>query len=115
MQVALGIGINFHISTFPEAIAQKAGSLFTEIPTITRSELVAKIWSEFHRLSKGDFFEIYKSHSFILGKRVEFEENRVLYTGTAVDLTSSGQLIVHLEDGQIKILSSGEISLKKWT
>ena len=112
---ALGIGINFHISTFPEAIAHKAGSLFTETPTITRSELVAKIWSEFHRLSKRNFFEIYKSHSFILGKTVEFEENKVLYKGTAVDLTPSGQLIVHLEDGQTKILSSGEISLKKWT
>ena len=115
LQVALGIGINFHISTFPEAIAHKAGSLFTETPTITRSELVAKIWSEFHRLSKRNFFEIYKSHSFILGKTVEFEENKVLYKGTAVDLTPSGQLIVHLEDGQTKILSSGEISLKKWT
>lgn len=115
LQVGLGIGINFHISTFPEAIAHKAGSLFTETPTITRSELVAKIWSEFHRLSKRNFFEIYKSHSFILGKTVEFEENKVLYKGTAVDLTPSGQLIVHLEDGQTKILSSGEISLKKWT
>ena len=108
----MGIGINFHISTFPEAIAHKAGSLFTETPTITRSELVAKIWSEFHQLSKRDFFEIYKTHSFILGKTVEFEENKVLYRGTAVDLTPSGQLIVHLEDGQIKTLSSGEISLK---
>ncbi len=115
LQVALGIGINFHISTFPEAIAQKAGTLFTETPPITRSELVANIWSEFHRLSKKDYFKIYKSHSFILGKTVEFEENKVLFKGTAVDLTPSGQLIVQLEDGQMKILSSGEISLKKWT
>ncbi|MCG6979568.1 biotin--[acetyl-CoA-carboxylase] ligase, partial [Lactococcus lactis] len=33
----------------------------------------------------------------------------------ATDLTSKGELIVNLDNGQQKILSSGEISLKKWT
>ncbi len=43
--------------------------------TFSRSELIAEIWSEFHRLSEGSFFEIYKSHSFILGKQVEFVQS----------------------------------------
>lgn len=115
LQVALGIGINFYIQKFPEELSHKAGSLFTEAPTITRSELVAEIWAEFHRLSNGDFFSLYKSHSLVLGKEVEFEENQVLYKGTAIDLTPSGQLVISLGEGQTKQLSSGEISLKKWT
>ncbi|EKF52356.1 biotin--[acetyl-CoA-carboxylase] ligase [Lactococcus garvieae] len=115
MQVALGIGINFHIESFPESLADKAGSLFTEQPALTRSELVAEIWSEFQKLSDRDFFDIYKSHSLVLGKTVEFEENKIQYKGLAKDLTQDGQLIIQLEDGQKKILSSGEISLKKWT
>ncbi|MEY8539060.1 biotin--[acetyl-CoA-carboxylase] ligase [Lactococcus muris] len=115
LQVALGIGINFYIQKFPEELTHKAGSLFTEKPSITRSELVAEIWSEFYRLSNRDFFSFYKSRSLVLGKKVEFEENKTLYRGKAMDLTPDGKLIVQLEDGQHKLLSSGEISLKKWT
>ncbi|MFZ2027855.1 MAG: biotin--[acetyl-CoA-carboxylase] ligase, partial [Lactococcus raffinolactis] len=33
--------------------------------------------------------------------------------GTATDLTETGELIVN-SDGLVKVLSSGEISLKKW-
>ena len=47
----------------------------SEIYNISCSELIAEIWSEFHRLSEGSFFEIYKSHSFILGKQVEFVQS----------------------------------------
>ena len=79
------------------------------------SELIAEIWSEFHRLSEDSFFEIYKSHSFILGKQVEFVQSGQTFCGRATDLTSKGELIVNLDNGQQKILSSGEISLKKWT
>lgn len=47
------------------------------------------------------------------GKTVEFEENGQLISGTATDLTETGELIVNT-GGLIKVLSSGEISLKKW-
>ena len=115
-QVVIGVGINFSISNFPAEIENKATSLFyNEEPTISRSELIAEIWSEFHRLADGSFFEIYKSHSFILGKQVEFVQSGQNFSGIAKDLTSSGELIVELDNGQQKILSSGEISLKKWT
>ncbi|MCL2113947.1 MAG: biotin--[acetyl-CoA-carboxylase] ligase [Streptococcaceae bacterium] len=115
-QIIIGVGINFSIHDFPEELSEKATSLFAnEQPTVTRSELVAEIWSEFHRLSNGDFFDIYKAHSFILGKQVEFSQSGEDYIGIATDLTASGELIVDLFNGQQKVLSSGEISLKKWT
>lgn len=115
-QVIIGVGINFSISHFPDELVQKATSLFVnEEMTITRSELIAEIWSEFHRLLDEDFFSIYKAHSFILGKTVEFIQNGHNYEGTAIDLTNKGELLVQLTDGNKKILSSGEISLKKWT
>lgn len=116
-QVVIGVGINFNISEFPEEIAHRAGSLFQgETPTVSRSALIAEIWSEFHRLYKTrTFFDFYKAHSFILGKEVEFIQNGTTYSGQALDLTPRGELIVQLENGEKKILSSGEISLKKWT
>ncbi|KLK95624.1 biotin--acetyl-CoA-carboxylase ligase [Lactococcus lactis subsp. lactis] len=115
-QVIIGVGINFSISQFPTEIEERATSLFyNEQASISRSELIAEIWSEFHRLLEGSFFEIYKSHSFILGKQVEFVQSGQTFSGRATDLTSKGELIVNLDNGQQKVLSSGEISLKKWT
>lgn len=115
-QVIIGVGINFSISQLPTEIEERATSLFyNEQANISRSELIAEIWSEFHRLSEGSFFEIYKSHSFILGKQVEFVQSGQTFSGRATDLTPKGELIVNLDNGQQKILSSGEISLKKWT
>lgn len=115
-EIIIGIGINFSISEFPVSLREKATSLFfDEVPTLTRSELIAAIWSEFDRLVKSDFFSIYKSHSFILGKQVTFAQNNVNYEGLAFDLTQQGELLVKLKDGSVKTLSSGEISLKKWT
>lgn len=111
----VGIGLNFNIPDFPIDLRDKAGSLFTnEAPTITREALIAEIWTQFDRYSKTqDFFDVYKAHSFILGKTVEFEENGRTIMGMATDLTESGELIV-ATDGLTKVLNSGEISLKKW-
>lgn len=115
-QIVLGVGINFSISEFPDDIRDKATSLFlNEDPTISRSELIAEIWAEFNRLSGINYFEIYKAHSFVLGKQVEFVQEKKLHSGLAVDLTASGELVVERADGQKQTLSSGEISLKKWT
>lgn len=58
-QVVIGVGINFSISQFPPEIENKATSLFyNEKPNINRSELIAEIWSEFHRLSTGSFWNL---------------------------------------------------------
>lgn len=118
MEVIIGIGLNFSIQEFPDELADKATSLFTETetePIITRNELIADIWNEFYSLMNADYFSIYKSHSFILGRRISFDENQLAYEGKAIDLTPEGELIVQLANGQKKNISSGEISLKKWT
>ncbi|GFH42882.1 biotin--[acetyl-CoA-carboxylase] ligase [Lactococcus hodotermopsidis] len=110
----IGVGLNFSISNFPIDLRDKAGSLFDDTPTITRSQLIAEIWREFVNLQQNqNFLPIYKSHSLVLGKTVEFEENGRTIIGTATDLTENGELIVN-SDGLVKVLSSGEISLKKW-
>ncbi|GAB2027694.1 biotin--[acetyl-CoA-carboxylase] ligase [Lactovum odontotermitis] len=112
--LALGIGINFRITEFPAELRARASSLFSgEIPSISESELVAGIWSEFHRLKTENYLEIYKTHCFILGQNVAFTQNTINYEGLAVDLTELGELIVDCTDGVRRILNSGEISLKK--
>ena len=116
-QIILGMGINFAIAEFPEQLTARATSLFAadEKPTITREALVGEIWHQFQKLSAGRvFFEIYKSHSFILGKEISFTQNSVSYEGRANGLTDKGELMVQLADGSEMTLNSGEISLTNW-
>ncbi len=71
-----------------------------EVPNLSKSELIAEIWSEFNRLQNTDYFKIYHTHSFILGKQVEFVQNNEHFIGKAIDLSPSGELIILLENGQ---------------
>ncbi|MGT2949344.1 bifunctional biotin--[acetyl-CoA-carboxylase] ligase/biotin operon repressor BirA [Streptococcus devriesei] len=112
--VIIGMGINFHVTDFPEDLKDKAASLFSEKPTVTRNELIAEIWNIFFNIPKADLIKVYKEKSLVLDRQVTFVENDVTYRGTAVDITDAGQLIVQLENGEEKVLNSGEISLSSW-
>lgn len=116
LQVILGMGINFSVAEFPADLAEKAGSLFSkdETPNISRSELIAEIWRQFHLLAEEDFRAIYKSHSLVLGRTVSFLKNGEEMTAKALDIADNGALIVETSEGRRSELFSGEISLKTW-
>ncbi len=112
--VIIGVGINFYITDFPKAISQKAGSLFSSQPTITRNELIAEIWKLFLTIPEKDLVKVYKEKSLVLNKQVTFSENDIEFSGLAIDITNQGHLLVKLDNGQEKLLRSGEISLSSW-
>lgn len=112
--VIIGVGINFYITDFPKAISQKAGSLFSSQPTITRNELITEIWKLFLTIPEKDLVKVYKEKSLVLNKQVTFSENDIDFSGLAIDITNQGHLLVKLDNGQEKLLRSGEISLSSW-
>ncbi|MGT2636580.1 bifunctional biotin--[acetyl-CoA-carboxylase] ligase/biotin operon repressor BirA [Streptococcus ratti] len=112
--VIIGMGINFHVTDFPEELQSKAASIFSEKPTITRNQLISEIWNIFFNIPKEDLIKVYKEKSLVLDRQVTFVENDITYKGIATDISDTGQLIVQLEDGQEKVLNSGEISLSSW-
>lgn len=112
--VIIGVGINFYITDFPKAISQKAGSLFSSQPTITRNELITEIWKLFLTIPEKDLVKVYKEKSLVLNKQVTFSENDIEFSGLAIDITNQGHLLVKLDNGQEKLLRSGEISLSSW-
>lgn len=67
--VIIGVGINFYITDFPKAISQKAGSLFSSQPTITRNELITEIWKLFLTIPEKDLVKVYKEKSLVLNKK----------------------------------------------
>lgn len=112
--VIIGVGLNFHITDFPDDISQKAGTLFSEQPTITRNQLITEIWKLFFTIPEKDLIKVYKEKSLVLGKQVTFIENDTLFSGIAENITNRGHLLVKLDNGQEKLLHSGEVSLSSW-
>ncbi|HEO3046830.1 TPA: bifunctional biotin--[acetyl-CoA-carboxylase] ligase/biotin operon repressor BirA [Streptococcus agalactiae] len=112
--VIIGLGINFYIKEFPRALTKRAGSLFTEQPTITRNQLITEIWNLFFNIPLEDHLKVYREKSLVLDKTVSFMDGQTMYSGKAIDITDKGYLVVELDDGQLKTLRSGEISLSSW-
>lgn len=112
--VIIGIGTNISTVSFPKDV-QNASSIGEKI---NRAKLVATIANELNKMSVGDysaFIDYYKEHSMIIGKEIVFIQNGKNTNATAQDITKTGGLVVKLEDGTTKILSSGEITIRKKT
>ena len=113
--IVIGVGLNFAVKSFPKELSAKAASLFTaEEPDITRNQLITEIWRLFFNTPEKELLKVYKEKSLVLNKEITFKENNTVYTGTAYDITDRGELLVQLENGQKKTLTSGEISLSSW-
>ena len=119
--IVIGIGINFAIpqTAFPEDIQQRATSLFpTGEAPVNRARLIAAVWTRFFdlldQLPADDYLTIYRQKSFVLGKTVCFTQQGIRYEGVAESITATGELVVRTTD-DVKVLSSGEISLEKYS
>lgn len=112
--VIIGVGFNMAISTFPEELKSKAGSLFEGPCPITRNDLISEIWREFLHTDIDELVYLYKERSLVLGRTVTFEQNQQTYQGLAKDISDTGQLLVQLDKKKEIWLNSGEISLTKW-
>lgn len=109
-QVIVGIGVNLTTEDFPLELQGIAASLNTDAP---RTALAAAITDTFlDLLPRGGDMDEYRRRSCVLGRAVHFEEAGVLYAGKAVAIEDDGALVVHCNDGSVRILRSGEITLR---
>ncbi|HFR3774015.1 TPA: bifunctional biotin--[acetyl-CoA-carboxylase] ligase/biotin operon repressor BirA [Streptococcus suis] len=113
--VIIGVGINVHIDDFPKELQQAAGNLFDDQPPFTRNQLITAIWKAFLETDEKDLIALYKEKSLVVGQQVSFVENQVEFRGTAIAVTDTGNLVIQLDNGKAKIISSGEISLTSWS
>ena len=110
----LGVGINLCTDFGSTELEGIAGSLGTseDIRIPLAVALVCELCSVLFREPPADVINEYKENSCVIGKPVVFTENNNEFYGKAIDITEQGHLRVLLNDGQEKILSSGEISLR---
>ena len=116
--VVVGIGINYHVPEdgFPEEIRGIAGSVCTDENMIPRNSLVAAVLNElfaiYEKLSEREYMEDYRRWSNVIGKDVRFTSGDGWMDAKALDIDDNGGLLVQLDNGEKKILRTGEITLR---
>ena len=116
----VGIGINTRVpdSDFPEELKSIAGSAFGEKPIRElRCRLVAgvldRLMSYYGRLTDREWFEEYRRRSMVLGQPINIlSPGREPEKAVALDLDRDFALIVRTEDGELRRLNSGEVSIR---
>lgn len=119
--VGIGINVNLNQEEFPEELQTIATSIKAAKGSIvSRKDLAAAIINYFECYynaftasgSLKDFIQEYREKSAVLGKTIRVISSGTELQGNAVDISDEGQLLVQLENGIIKEIISGEVSIR---
>lgn len=116
----LGIGINFNNpkDDFPDNLKEIAGSLYKGNSNgINRNMLCAEILNNIlsiiPKIKDYDFISEYKKRSIILNQEIMYISGGIYSKGKAIDINNDGSLVIKHDDASIKILNSGEVSIRR--
>lgn len=117
----LGIGINVKLPKegFPDEIKDIATSILdcdTSLEVDIRSKLISevlnKFWLYYKDIENKSFIESYKTRSLLIGRDINILYKNSLEKAKVIEIDDECRLKVKTEDGSIKILSSGEVSIR---
>lgn len=119
--VIIGIGINVNMSEFPEEIRSVATSCLIEgKKELKRALLIAAVMKELKYyyelfLQQKDlslFMDDYQSRLANIGKEVTVIGAKESFSGIAMGIDRTGELLVQMEDKSIRKVVSGEVSVR---
>ena len=117
--VVAGIGINVHQKAFEGDIARTASSLdLLTGRTICRADVVRAFLEEYEavdalaKTGTDALMQAYRERSATLGQRVQVISATGSFTGTAMDVTDSGSLIVRTDDGEDREVLAADVSVR---
>jgi BirA family biotin operon repressor/biotin-[acetyl-CoA-carboxylase] ligase len=112
----IGINVNMRIAEHPE-IKTIATSLADELGnTVSRTILLRHLFTELERLYLGllsgkSLYDEWQSHLSTVGKRVTVHSADEVLHGTAECVTEDGCLMLRCDDGSLKRITIGDVSL----
>lgn len=117
--LVIGIGINVNLEQLPKDLEEKASSLKIETGgVVDRKLLLAHILNHFEELYEEfktgtieSTVKICKDNSVLLNEEVRIIKGKETRIGKALDINSSGELVVEFKEG-IENIFSGEVSLR---
>ena len=113
----VGIGINLLKQEFPEDVKAIATTIEDECgKAVDVNELASLIVKEFfgnlHLVGTTELADEYRAHSFLIGERVNVIKPTTTYEASVRGITDKCELILELPDGEVEILSTGEVSVR---
>lgn len=118
--IVVGVGINVHNESFPEELAETAGSLLLICGRrFHRASLIEAFLEEYERvygiyLETEDMTGLQKEYEGMLankGRQVRVLDAKEPFEGKAMGITKKGELIVDTWESR-KLVSSGEVSVR---
>lgn len=119
--LVIGTGINVNIEEFPEDLSEMATSLLAEMgKRVSRAQLIQYCLEEFEKC-----YDVFMETQDMTGLLEEYnsllvnQEREVCvlepgneYRGTAKGINRNGELLVETEDGSIREVYAGEVSVR---
>ena len=116
--VIVGIGINFSEpgGGFPPELKDIAGAVYKNADEKKRAELRDEVIRSFFEIylseNKKPFINEYKNRSFVTGKEITVTDGNSVYRAKALSIDDGCRLLVEKENGEQRLLFSGEISIR---
>ncbi len=116
--VICGIGVNVYPphDGFPAELSDIAGAVCRDAQEGLRNRLAAAILRHFFRyyrtLPNKDFLPEYRRRSMVIGRAVNILRNEQCTPAIATGIDDECRLLVHLENGEKSVISTGEISIR---
>lgn len=119
--VVIGVGVNVNTKHFPKELQLTATSLSAEGGyDFDRAEIVAGILKRFEEyyevftknLSLAGLMDVYNTRLINRNKEVRVLEPGQEYSGYALGIDETGQLLVRKEDGEVAKIFAGEVSVR---
>lgn len=112
----VGMGINVQNVTFPKNVADIATSIKLETgENVSRSLLAAEVLNcleeKLESITDKSFIEEYRRRSNLMGKRITVTQGDNVYEASCTGIDEYGRLLIKLDNGEDKALSSGTIRL----
>ena len=113
----LGIGVNIYSSEhLKKTLSGIAGGAFDSSVENLPNRLACEILKELEFCldvkNRKEILAEYKKLSYLDGKRVNVISSKETYPATVVEIDDSFGLVVKTDDGEIKTISSGEVSVR---
>ena len=123
MIFGIGINVNSLSARYPKSISNSASSLHDLAGRTFRvHEITAKIIKVvlaaykqcIEGLSEQELEARWKKMDALLEKKVEIRIGKETLKGKAVGIDTNGALKVKVKNGTIRLIHSGEVTVKKW-
>jgi len=118
----IGVNANFSVKVFPEPLHETATSLVNELGRKVRLEELFKVLLEhlemkYDLFTRGDSNRVlteWKEYAHFIGHKVGVTSWNETFNGLALDIDHDGALILKLQDGEIKRVLVGDVTLKAY-